>query len=132
MIQNRLLDISTTQHKVRFNDISRLMSFPFKTTADNSSLRIEAMKEFHVMLYKAFGMICQISLETSNNELLIVVDKSCTRMVDLLLSCQLKIEKAPMCNPFDDLYNKAILSLQQNDNDSLISNIKKLSSILFV
>lgn len=84
------------------------------------------------MLYKAFGMICQISLETSNNELLIVVDKSCTRMVDLLLSCQLKIEKAPMCNPFGDLYNKVIISLQQNDNDSLISNIKKLSRILFV
>lgn len=73
-------------------------------------------------------MICQISLETSNNELLIVVDKSCTRM----LSCQLKIEKAPMCNPFGDLYNKVIISLQQNDNDSLISNIKKLSRILFV
>ncbi len=99
------------------------MSFPFKTTADNSSLRIEAMKEFHRMFYKAFGMICQISLETSNNELLVVVDKSCTRMVDLLLPCQLKIEKAPMCNPFGDLYNKVIISLQQNDNDSLISNI---------
>ena len=113
-------------------EIGRLMSFPFKTTADNSSLRIEAMKECHGMLYKAFGMICQISLETSNNELLVVVDKSCTRMVDLLLSCQLKIEKAPMCNPFGDLYNKVIISLQQNDNDSLISNIKKLSSILFV
>lgn len=27
-------------------EIGRLMSFPFKTTADNSSLRIEAMKEF--------------------------------------------------------------------------------------
>ena len=77
-------------------EIGRLMSFPFKTTADNSSLRIEAMKEFHGMLYKAFGMICQISLETSNNELLIVVDKSCTRMVDLLLSCQLKIGKSPL------------------------------------
>ena len=113
-------------------EIGRLMSFPFKTTADNSSLRIEAMKEFHGMLYKAFGMICQISLETINNELLVVVDKSCIRMVDLLLSYQLKIEKALMCNPFGDLYNKAIISLQQNDNDSLISNIKKLSSILFI
>lgn len=113
-------------------EIGNLMSFPFKSTVDNSGLRIEAMKEFQGMLYKAFGLICQISLETNNNELLVVVGKSCTRMVDLLFSCQLKIQKAPMCNPFGDLYNKAIISLQQNDNDSLISNIKKLSSILFV
>ncbi len=113
-------------------EIDSLMSFPFKPTVDNSGLRIEAMKEFHGMLYKGFGLICQISLETNNNELLVVVDKSCTRMVDLLLSCQLEIQKAPMCNPFDDLYNKVIISLQQNDNDSLVSNIKKLTSILFV
>lgn len=113
-------------------EIGNLMSFPFKSTVDNSGLRIEAMKEFQGMLYKAFGLICQISLETNKNELLVVVGKSCTRMVDLLFSCQLKIQKAPMCNPFGDLYNKAIISLQQNDNDSLISNIKKLSSILFV
>lgn len=63
-------------------EIGYLMSFPFKSTVDNSGLRIEAMKDFHGMLYKAFGLICQISLETNNNELLIVVGKSCTRMVD--------------------------------------------------
>ena len=113
-------------------EIGRLMSFPFKTTADNSSLRIEAMKEFHGMLYKAFGMICQISLETINNELLVVVGKSCTRMVDLLFSCQLKIQKAPMVKPLADLYNELIITLQQNGNGSLTSEMNKLADILFV
>lgn len=113
-------------------EIGRLMSFPFKTTADNSSLRIEAMKEFYGMLYKAFGLICQISLETNNNELLVVVGKSCTRMVDLLFSCQLKIQKAPMVKPLADLYNELIITLLQNGNGSLISEMNKLADILFV
>lgn len=113
-------------------EIGYLMSFPFKSTVDNSGLRIEAMKDFHGMLYKAFGLICQISLETSNNELLIVVGKSCTRMVDLLLSCQLKIQKAPMVKPLADLYNETMISLQQNGNGSLIFGMNKLADILFV
>lgn len=99
---------------------------------DNSDLRIEAMKELHGMLYKAFGLICQISLETNNNELLIVVGKSCTRMVDLLLSCQLKIQKAPMVKPLADLYNETMISLLQNGNGSLIFGMNKLADILFV
>lgn len=113
-------------------EIGNLMSFPFKSTVDNSGLRIEAMKEFHGMLYKAFGLICQISLETNNNELLVVVGKSCTRMVDLLLSCQLKIQKAPMVKPLADLYNETMISLQQNGNGSLIFGMNKLADILFV
>lgn len=113
-------------------EIGYLMSFPFKSTVDNSGLRIEAMKDFHGMLYKAFGLICQISLETNNNELLIVVGKSCTRMVDLLLSCQLKIQKAPMVKPLADLYNETMISLQQNGNGSLILGMNKLADILFV
>lgn len=113
-------------------EIGYLMSFPFKSTVDNSGLRIEAMKDFHGMLYKAFGLICQISPETNNNELLIVVGKSCTRMVDLLLSCQLKIQKAPMVKPLADLYNETMISLQQNGNDSLIFGMNKLADILFV
>lgn len=113
-------------------EIGNLMSFPFKSTVDNSGLRIEAMKEFHGMLYKAFGLICQISLETNNNELLVVVGKSCTRMVDLLFSYQLKIQKAPMVKPLADLYNELIITLQQNGNDSLISEMNKLADILFV
>ena len=112
-------------------EIGYLMSFPFKSTVDNSGLRIEAMKDFHGMLYKAFGLICQISLETNNNELLIVVGKSCTRMVDLLLSCQLKIQKAPMVKPLADLYNETMISLQQNGNGSLIFGMNKLADILF-
>lgn len=113
-------------------EIGNLMSFPFKSTVDNSGLRIEAMKEFHGMLYKAFGLICQISLETNNNELLVVVGKSCTRMVDLLFSYQLKIQKAPMVKPLADLYNELIITLRQNGNDSLISEMNKLADILFV
>lgn len=113
-------------------EIGRLMSFPFKSTVDNSGLRIEAMKEFQGMLYKAFGLICQISLETNNNELLVVVGKSCTRMVDLLFSCQLKIQKAPMVKPLADLYNELIITLLQNGNGSLISEMNKLAGILFV
>lgn len=113
-------------------EIGYLMSFPFKSTVDNSGLRIEAMKDFHGMLYKAFGLICQISLETNNNELLIVIGKSCTRMVDLLLSCQLKIQKAPMVKPLADLYNETMISLQQNGNGSLIFGMNKLADILFV
>lgn len=113
-------------------EIGYLMSFPFKSTVDNSGLRIEAMKDFHGMLYKAFGLICQISLETNNNELLIVVGKSCTRMVDLLLSCQLKIQKAPMVKPLADLYNETMISLQQNGNGSLIFGMNKLADILFI
>lgn len=113
-------------------EIGNLMSFPFKSTVDNSGLRIETMKEFHGMLYKAFGLICQISLETNNNELLVVVGKSCTRMVDLLLSCQLKIQKAPMVKPLADLYNETMISLRQNSNGSLIFGMNKLADILFV
>lgn len=113
-------------------EIGNLMSFPFKSTVDNSGLRIEAMKKLHGMLYKAFGLICQISLETNNNELLVVVGKSCTRMVDLLFSFQLKIQKAPMVKPLADLYNELIITLQQNGNGSLISEMNKLADILFV
>lgn len=80
-------------------EIGRLMSFPFKTTADNSSLLIEAMKEFHGMLYKAFGMICQISLETSNNELLIVVDKSCTPNGRFTVDLPVKNRESPYVQP---------------------------------
>lgn len=130
---NRIeLEIKNIESGDAHTQIGILMEFPFKPKIDNSDLRKETIKEFHGMLYKAFGLICQISLETNNNELLVVVDKSCTRMVDLLLSCKLKIQKAPMSNPLIELYNEAKIDLQQNDNDSLISDMKKLANTLFV
>lgn len=113
-------------------EIDNLMSFPFKSTLDNSGLRIEAMKEFQGMLYNAFVLICRISLAASDENLLAILKKSCTSIIDLLLSCQLKIQKAPMANRLADLYREAIINLQQNSNDLLISDIKKLSNKLFI
>ena len=104
------------------SEIDNLMNFPFNSIADNSDLRKEAMKELHGMLYNAFGLINQIVLETSNKETLSILNKSCTSIIDLLLSSQLKIQKAPMINPLADQYREAIINLQQNSNDLLISD----------
>lgn len=37
-----------------------------------------------------------------------------------------------MVKPLADLYNELIITLQQNGNDSLISEMNKLADILFV
>ena len=113
-------------------EICNLTSFPFKSTVDNSDLRIEAMKEFQGMLYNAFVLICRISLATSDENLLAIVDKSCSRIIALLSSSQLKIQKVPKEKPLADQYREAIINLQQNSNDLLISDIKKLSNKLFI
>ena len=114
------------------SEIGNLVNYPFKSIADNSDMRKEAMIELHGMLYNAFGLISQIVLETNNKETLSILNKSCTSIIDLLLSCKLKIQKAPMANRLADLYGKAIINLQQNSNDLLISDIKKLSNKLFI
>ena len=113
-------------------EIDNLMSFPFKSTVDNSGLRIEAMKEFQGMLYNAFVLICRISLATSDENLLAIVDKSCSRIIALLSSSQLKIQKVPKEKPLADLYNKTILYFQQNSKGSMASNIENLSTILYI
>lgn len=114
------------------NEIGNLMNFPFNSIADNSDLRKEAMKELHGMLYNAFVLICRISLATSDENLLSVVDKSCSRIIALLSSSQLKIQKVPKEKPLADLYNKTILYFQQNSKGSMASNIENLSTILYI
>lgn len=114
------------------SEIGNLMNYPFKSIADHSDLRKEAMIELHGMLYKAFVLICRISLATSDENLLSVVDKSCSRIIALLSSSQLKIQKVPKEKPLADQYREAIINLQQNSNDLLISDIKKLSNKLFI
>lgn len=101
-------------------EIDNLMSFPFKSTMDNSGLRIETMNVFHGMLYKAFGLICQISLETNNKTLVSAVNKSCLQIINLLSSSYLEIQKVPMVKPLTNLYYKAPITLQRNSNDSLL------------
>lgn len=113
-------------------EISNLMNFPYKSNISNSNLREEAMKELHEMLYNAFVLICRISLATSDENLLFVVDKSCSRIIALLSSSQLKIQKVPKVKPLADLYNKAMLYLQQNSKGSMSSNIENLSTALFI
>lgn len=113
-------------------EIDILMNFPFKSKAENSDLRNEAIKELHEMLYKAFVLISQISLETNNTELLSIVNKTCSRITVLLSSSQLTIQKAPMVKPLTDIYKEAIINLQHNNNDSLISIFKNLANTLFV
>lgn len=113
-------------------EIDILMNFPFKSKVDNSYLRNDAMKELHEMLYKAFVLISQISIETNNADLPSIVNKSCSRIIVLLSSCQLKMQKAPMVKPLADLYKEAIINLQRNNNDSLISSFKNLANTLFV
>ena len=83
------------------------------------------------MFYKAFGLICKISLETNNMTLLSTVNMSCNQVINLLASSHLKIQKAPMVKPLADLYNKAITNLQ-NSNESLASDMDRLSNSLFV
>lgn len=112
-------------------EISNLMNLPYKSQIANSNLREGAMKELYEMLYNAFVLICKISLATSNENLLSIVDKSCSRIIALLSSCQLKIQKAPKAKPLADLYNTTILHLQQNCKDRMFSDIKNLSNILF-
>ena len=83
-------------------------------------------------LIKLSDLINQMVLETSNKETLSILNKSCTSIIDLLLPCQLKIQEAPIANPLADLYRESIINLQQNSNDLLISDIKKLSNMLFI
>ena len=113
-------------------EIGNLMNFTCKSNVDNSNLRKEAMKELHGMLYNAFELICKISIVTSNENLLSVVGMSCSRIIALLSSSQLKIQKVPKVRPLADLYNEAILHLQQKCKNSMSSDIKNLSNTLFI
>lgn len=113
-------------------EINNLINFPCKSNASTSNLREEVMKELHEMLYNAFVLICRISLATSDENLLSFVDKSCSRINALLSSSQLKIQKVPKVKPLADLYNKAMLYLQQNSKGSISSNIENLSTTLFI
>lgn len=113
-------------------EIGNLMNFPCKLNVDNSNLRKEAMKELYGMLYNAFELICKISIVTSDENLLSVVGMSCSRIIALLSSSQLKIQKVPKVRPLADLYNEAILHLQQKCKNSMSSDIKNLSNTLFI
>lgn len=113
-------------------EIGNLMNFPCKSNIDNSNLWKEAMKELYGMLYNAFGLICKISIATSDENLLSVVGMSCSRIIALLSSSQLEIKKVPKVSPLADLYNEAILHLQQKCKNSIFSDIKNLSNTLFV
>lgn len=113
-------------------EIGNLMNFTCKSNVDNSNLRKEAMKELHGMLYNAFELICKISIVTSDENLLSVVGMSCSRIIALLSSSQLKIQKVPKVRPLADLYNEAILHLQQKCKNSMSSDIKNLSNTLFI
>lgn len=110
--------------------IDNLMNFSFKPKIDYSDLRKEAIKELHDMLYKAFGLMCNITLETNDKTLVSVVNKSCFQIIHLLSSSNLKIQKVPMGKPLADLYNKVKINLQCND--SLVSDMDKLTNVLFV
>lgn len=112
--------------------IGNLMNFPFKPKMNYSDLRKEAIKELHGMLYKAFGLMCKITLETNNKTLVYTVSKSCIQIINLLSSRNLKIQKVPMVKPLTDLYNEAKINLQKTCNNSLISDMDKLSNKLFV
>lgn len=126
-LQVKSIEIGNTR-----TEIGNLMIFPFKSVVDNSGLLKDAMKDLHGMLYNAFGLICKVSLETIDENLLSVVDKSCSRIIVLLSSSQLKIQKVPKVKALADLYKMAILHLQQNSKGSMSSNIENLSNILFV
>ena len=112
--------------------IDNLMNFPFKSKKDYSNLRKEAIKELHGMLYKAFGLMCKITLESNNKTLVYAVSKSCLQIINLLSSSNLKIQKVPMVKPLADLFNEAKINLQKNSNAILISDMDKLSNTLFV
>lgn len=126
------LQVNNIENGDTHTEIEYLMNFPFKSVTDNSDLCKEALKELYRMLYKAFGLICQISIETKNENLLSVAGKTCSNIVEILLSAQLKLQKIPMLKPLADLYNEATINLQKNNNDSLIHEIKNLSNVLFV
>ena len=112
--------------------IGNMMNFPLKPKMDYSDLRKEAIKDLHGMLYKAFGLMCKITLKTNNKTLVSVVSKSCLQIIHLLSSSNLKIQKVPMVKPLADLFNEAKINLQKNSNASLISDMDKLSNTLFV
>ncbi len=112
-----------------YND---LMDFSFKPKMDYSDLRKEAIKDLHGMLYKAFGLMCKITLKTNNKTLVSVVSKSCLQIIHLLSSSNLKIQKVPMVKPLADLFNEVKINLQKNSNANLISDMDKLSNTLFV
>lgn len=93
------LQIKNIENGDNRTEIGILMNFPFKPMMDNSDLRKEAIKELYGMFYKAFGLICKISLETNNKTLLSTVNMSCNQVINLLASSHLKIQKAPMVKP---------------------------------
>ena len=71
--------------------------------------------------------------QIGNNKIVVsVVNKSCLQIINLLSSSYLNIQKVPMVKPLADLYNEAKINLQKNCNDSLISDMDKLSNKLFV
>ena len=125
-LQIKNIEIGDTHMK-----INNLMKFPYKSNVANSNLRDEAMKELYGMLYNAFELICKISIATSDEKLLSVVGMSCSRIIALLSSSQLKIQKVPKVRLLTDLYNEAILHLQQKCKNSMFSDVKNLSNILF-
>lgn len=53
--------------------IDNLMNFPLSPKVDYSDLRKEAIKELHGMLYKAIGLMCNITLETNDKTLVSAV-----------------------------------------------------------
>lgn len=112
-------------------EISNLINYPYKSNVDNSNLRDEVIKELHEMLYNAFVLICRITLATSDEKLLSIVDKSCSRIVVLLSSSQMNILKVPKIRPLADLYNEAILHLQQKCKNRISSDLMNLSNKLF-
>lgn len=85
------LQIKNIENGDNRTEIGNLMNFPFKPIMDNSDLRKEAIKELYGMFYKAFGLICKISLETNNKTLLSTVNMSCNQVINLLASRHLKI-----------------------------------------
>lgn len=112
-------------------EISNLMNFTCKSNVANSNLRDEAMTELYGMLYNAFQLICKISIATSDENLLSVVGMSCSRIIALLSSSHLKILKVPKVRSLADLYNEAILHLQQKCRNNMSSDVKNLSNTLF-
>lgn len=113
-------------------EIAQLMSAPFSSKEEANNLRTEAFKELYIMLYESFKLICDIVSQTADSEMLSIALGACSRLNDMLDTCSLNIQKAPMLNELSVLYFKACYSIDEGITFYNSSELEKLCNNLFL
>lgn len=127
-IETLIYNIETGDSNVT---IGCLMNSTFTSQNNYETLRVDAVKELHGLLYHAFYLICNIVLETSDDNLLSITQKSCAQIAELLSVNQIVKQKVPMVQPLIDLYHGSCSKLLNAHRNEISLSIEKLHRILF-